>query len=167
MPHPSLGLPPADTSAGMPHAAARLRANRSRIAKLALQAAINRSPGLDERYDETMLRMFLRDYDRHIEQLARAYETGDDSHVVNYGEWLVPVYRRRRVPMNDFVALVAGLEQAAMTLLAPEERAKADEIFDAWALQLKRHGRLPGDHKGNAVIRFFWKGAGVGDDKWI
>ena len=29
------------------------------------------------------------------------------------------------------------------------------------------HQRLPGDHKGNSIIRFFWKGAGVGDDKWI
>ncbi len=148
----------------MPDAAARLRANRPRVAKLALQAALNRSPGFDERYDETMLRMFLRDYDQHVEQLARALETGDDSHVVNYGEWLIPVYRRRRVPMADFVALVAGLEQAAMTLMSPDEREKADAIFDAWALQLKRHGRLPGDHKGNPVIRFVWKGAGIGDD---
>jgi hypothetical protein len=34
-------------------------------------------------------------------------------------------------------------------------------------VRLMHHRRLPGDHKGNALIRFFWKGAGVGDDKWI
>ena len=45
-----------------------------------------------------MLRLFLRDYDRHIEQLAQALETGEDGYVVKYGEWLVPIYRRRRVP---------------------------------------------------------------------
>jgi hypothetical protein len=26
------------------------------------------------------------------------------------------------------------------------------------------HRRLPGDHKGNAAVRFVWKGAGFGDD---
>lgn len=167
MPHPSLGLPPADVTAGLPAAAARLRANRGRLARVALQAATRLSPGLDERYDEQMLRLFLRDYDRHIEQLARAFETDDESHVVNYGEWLVPIYRRRRIPMSDFVAMIAGLEQAASTVLTPDENQAADRIFDAWALNLKRHGRLPGDHKGNPIIRFFWKGAGIGDDKWI
>lgn len=167
MPHPSLGLPPADPTAGLPAAAARLRANRERLARVALQAAARLSPGLDERYDETMLRLLLRDYDRHIEQLARAIETGQDSYVVNYGEWLVPVYRRRHVPMNDFIALLGGLREASAGVLTPDENEVARALFDRWALQLKRHGRLPGDHKGNPIIRFFWKGAGIGDDKWI
>jgi len=34
-------------------------------------------------------------------------------------------------------------------------------------VRLKFHQRLPGDHKGNPIIRFFFKGAGIGDDKWI
>jgi hypothetical protein len=167
MPHPSLGLPPADPTAGLPAAAARLRANRERLARVALQAAIRLAPGFDERYDEHALRLFLRDLDQHIEQLARAIETGHDSFVVNYGEWLVPIYRRRNVPVNDFIAMIGGLRDAATGVLTPDENEAAAALFERWALQLKRHGRLPGDHKGNPIIRFFWKAAGVGDDKWI
>ena len=61
--------------------------------------------------------LLLRDYDRHIEQLARALETGEDGYVVNYGEWLVPIYRRRRIPMADFMAMLAGLRDACASVL--------------------------------------------------
>ena len=167
MPHPSLGLPPLDPTAGLPEAAARLRANSQRLQRIALQAAIRLEPGIDENYDETMLRLMLRDYERHIEQLARALETGSDYYVVQYGEWLVPIYRRRRIPMRDFLALLGGLRDAAATVLTPAENEVSTELFERWGARLKHHGRLPGDHKGNPIIRFFWKGAGIGDDKWI
>jgi hypothetical protein len=114
-----------------------------------------------------MLRLFVRDCETHIEQLAKSLETGDDYYVVAYSEWLVPVYRRRRIPMRDFMALLNGLQQACATVLAPAERDAAAELFKRWEMNLKFHQRLPGDHKGNALIRFFWKGAGIGDDKWV
>src|SRR3712207_3195930 len=128
-------------TAGLPEAAARLRANRSRLARLALQATTRISPGFNERYDEDMLRIFLRDYDRHIEQLARALETGEDSYVVNYGEWLMPAFRRRRVPANDFIAMLAGLREASATVLTPSENEAARALFVRWAARLKAHGR--------------------------
>jgi hypothetical protein len=167
MPHPSLGHPPPDTAAGLPEAAARLRANKVRLSRLGMQAAVKLEPGLDERYDETTLRHLLRDYEQHVEQLARALETGEDSFVVNYGEWLVPIYRRRRVSMRDFMAILGGLRDAAATVLTPDEELVSTALFERWNARLKHHGRLPGDHKGNPIIRFFWKGAGIGDDKWI
>lgn len=167
MPHPSLGFPPPDVTAGLPEAAAKLRASKERVARLSLQSAVALEPGLDERYDETALRLFLRDYDRHVEQLARALESGNDDFVVQYGEWLVPIYRRRRVPMLDFMALLAGMRDAAATVLTPAEQEASARLFERWGERLKHHGRLPGDHKGNAVVRFFWKGAGIGDDTWI
>ena len=167
MPHPTLGLPPHDVSAGLPAAAARLRANRDRVARLALQTTVRDADGFSERYDEDALRLFLRDNQRHVEQLARALETGQYYYVESYGEWLVPVYRRRSVPMADFRALLAGLQAAAATVLTPDETKVCDELIHRWATTLKWHQRLAGDHKGNSVIRFFWKGAGVADDKWI
>jgi hypothetical protein len=167
MPHPSLGLPPLDETAGLPEAAAKLRANSERLQRIALQAAIRLEPAIDENYDETMLRLLLRDYERHIEQLARALETGSDYYVVQYGEWLVPIYRRRHIPMRDFLALLGGLRDAAATVLTPAENQASVELFERWGARLEHHGRLPGDHKGNPIIRFFWKGAGIGDDKWI
>jgi hypothetical protein len=167
MPHPTLGLPPHDITAGHPEAAARLRASRDRVAQLGLATTVRDANGFADRYDEEQLRLFLRDNQRHVEQLAKAIETGQDYYVTSYGEWVIPMYRRRRVPVADFMALLAGLQAASGTVLTPEEKRVSDGLFAQWADRLRKHQRLPGDHKGNGIIRFFWKGAGVGDDKWI
>ena len=37
----------------------------------------------------------------------------------------------------------------------------------AWVERLRHHRRLPGDHEGNAAVRFIWKGAGFGDDSVV
>jgi hypothetical protein len=164
MSHPALGLPPADPGAGHPAAAARLRAAADRLPALALKAALNRDPSLSDRHDELALRRFLRDYDRHLEQLAQAVATGEDRFVTVYAETLVPTYRRRGVRMNDVVTLVRGLEDVAV---ASGSAAEADAIrapVAAWVERLRRHRRLPGDHPGNPVARFVFKGAGLGDD---
>jgi hypothetical protein len=167
VPHPSLGLPPPDFRAGYPEAAARLREHRPRLARLALEAALRIAPDFTVRYDEIALRLLLRDYEQHIEQLARALETNDPSWVTNYAEWLVPVYRRREVPMKDFGVLLLGLRDAALTVLGPEESEAAKGFLQAWLTRLKRHQALPGDHRGIPLVRFFWKGAGVLDDEVI
>jgi hypothetical protein len=167
MTHPSLGLPPPDTTAGHPEAAARIRAEKVRLAEVALEAAIQRDPTFRERYDERLLRILLRDYDRHIEQVARALETGQDRFIVQYGEWLVPVYRHRRVPMGDFVTLLDGLASAAGNVLSSEDGRLLRELIARWTGRLRHHQRLPGDHKGNSLVRFFWKGAGIADDSVV
>ena len=167
MPHPSLGLPPRDVTAGHPAAAARLRGSRSRLARLALENTLRDAPRVGDTYDEVALRLFMRDLERHVEQLARAMETGDAYFVASYGEWLVPVYRRRQVPMKDVIAQLRGLQKAASTVLTPAESEIAATYFDRWVKRLEFHRRLPGDHKGNAVVRFFWKGAGVLDEEIV
>jgi hypothetical protein len=131
---------------------------------VALDAAIRIDETLPQRYDELALRTLLRDYDRHIEQLARAIETGEDRFVVVYGETLVPTYRRRGVRMNDVVSLLRGLEEAAVALGAAAEADAVRAPMAAWIERMRHHRRLPGDHKGNAQVRFIWKGAGFGDD---
>lgn len=163
MPHPAQGLPPADATLGQPEVAARLRASE-RLPALALQAALRLDGTLRDRHDELMLRRFLRDYEQHIEQLARAIETGEDRFVVVYGETLVPTFRRRDVRMNDVVTLLRGLEEAAVGLVGSSQSSAVRAPFEAWIARMRRHRRLPGDHKGNAVVRFIWKGAGLGDD---
>lgn len=167
MSHPVLGLPPADPTAGLPDAARRLRADRGRLASVALEQAVRRDPTLPERYDDLALRYLLRDYERHIEQLAQALETGESRFVTSYAEWLIPVYRRRHVPARDLATLVEGLRDAAHGLLAPAEIEALDDLAAAWVARLRFHGRLPGDHKGNPVVRFVFKGAGIGDDSVV
>ena len=166
MSHPAIGLPPSDANAGHPRAAARLRA-ADRLPTTALDAATRVDETLPERYDELMLRKLLRDYDRHIEQLARAIETGEDRFVVVYGETLVPTYRRRGVRMNDVVSLLRGLEEAAVAVGPAAEADLVRRPMTAWIERMRHHRRLPGDHKGNAAVRFVWKGAGFGDDSVV
>jgi hypothetical protein len=167
MSHPVLGLPPSDPTAGRPDAAARLRHERPAIAALALKAALAADPGLGQRYDETMLRRFLRDFDRHIEQVALALESGEARFVTEYAEWLVPIFRRRHVPVSDQTTLLTGLRDAAATLLTPEDGVVLGDLMDAWLARLKFHRALPGDHKGSGVARFIWKGAGILDETAI
>ena len=166
MPHPATGLPPSDATIGHPTTAARLRADR-RLPELALEAALRIDDTLRERHDELMLRRFLRDYDRHIEQLARAVETGEDHYVVVYGETLVPIYRRRGVRMNDVVTLLGGLEEASVAGGASLDAPLIRQPMAAWVERMRHHRRLPGDHKGNSAVRFIWKGAGFGDDSVV
>jgi len=164
MAHPHLGLPPSDATAGLPDAATRLRVNRVRVGQLALEAALRIDPTFRDRHDELALRRILRDEDRHIEQLARALETGEERFVTQYGEWIVPVYRRRGIRMNDFVTILEGLQEAALSVLPGEDAPATHGLFDAWIARLRHHRRLAGDHKGNALVRLIWKGAGLGDD---
>lgn len=163
MPHPAIGLPPSDATAGHPVVAERLR-SAPRLPALALDAALRVDATLRDRYDDLMLRRFLRDNERHIEQLARAVATGEDRFVTEYGEMLVPIYRRRHVRMNDVVSLLRGLEEAAVSLGSSAEAPAIREPMKAWIMRMRRHRRLPGDHAGNRAVRFIWKGAGLGDD---
>ena len=143
--------------------AARLRA-AGRLPATALEAAFRIDETLPQRYDELMQRRFLRDYEQYIEQLARAIETGEDRFVVEWGESIVPIYRRRDVRMNDVVSLVRGLEEAAVALGPAADAEVIREPIDAWVQRLRHHRRLPGDHEGNRIVRWIWKGAGFGDD---
>ena len=143
--------------------AARLRA-ADRLPATALEAAFRIDETLPQRYDELMQRRFLRDYEQYIEQLARAIETGEDRFVVEWGESIVPIYRRRDVRMNDVVSLLRGMEEAAVALGPAVDAELIREPIDAWVERLRHHRRLPGDHEGNRIMRWIWKGAGFGDD---
>lgn len=167
MAHPLLGLPPSDATAGRPEAAARLRAARARLAPLALEAALRVDPTFRVRFDDLALRRILRDEDRHIEQLARALETGEVRFVTDYGEHIVPLYRRRKIRMNDYVTILAGLREAALSVLPGDDAGPTTELIGAWIERVRHHRRLAGDHTGNPIARFIWKGAGLGDDTVI
>ena len=167
MSHPNQGLPPADPRAGRPEAAGALRGARDRLARVAMEEAVKRDPTLSDRYSELELRHLLRDYERHIEQLARAMETGEARFVTEYAEWLIPLYRRRHVQAKDQANLVRGLQAAAAAVIVPADLPALEGYGDAWVKVLEFHRRLPGDHPGNPVVRFAFKGAGILDDSVI
>ena len=163
MANPYRGHIPSDPNAGHPRGAAQIRAHWRRLAELAFSEALRSDPTLRERYDEPALRIFYRDYERHFEQLARALSASNDEVVQQYGEWLVPLMRRRRVPTADLVTLIAAMAPAVRTVLTPAEDAVSGGIIERWIARQRKAQRLAGDRKRNPVLSFFWRGVGIAD----
>ena len=159
MSHPSLGLPPLDLTAGFPGAAERLLASKDRLAARALAVAMDADPTIRERYDETGQRQLLRDATLLAERVSLSVAAANPLQAREYADWTAPVYRRRRVPMDDLVALCEGLRAALPSILAPAEMAAASAALDGAIEVYRWHRRLAGDaRKKNAFLQFLYKG---------
>jgi hypothetical protein len=157
--HPSLGLPPPDLTGGSPGAAGRIQAAVETLGARALAAAIDRDPTLRERNDETGLRQRLRDAELLAERIALAVASDDPTPAREYADWTAPVYRRKRVPLDDLINLCEGLRVALPAVLAPDELGAANVAIDAAIAQYRWHRRLAGDaRKRNAFLQFIYKG---------
>lgn len=158
--HPTLGLPPTDVRAGFPDAAADLRRNRARLAARALEVAVDRDPTLRERFDEVGLRELLADAEVELERIARAVATGSPRFVAEWAEWVAPLYRRRRVPMDDLVNVSEALRSTVRAILGPDETPVADRAIDEAVRVFRWHRRLAGDaRKRNRLLQLIYKGA--------
>lgn len=159
MSHPSLGLPPQDMTAGLPEAAARIAAARERLAGRALEVALAATPSLGERYDEAGLRQLLRDAELLVDRVALSVGSGDPRFTRGYADMLSPQYRRRKVPLDDLIALCEGIRAALPGVLTPDERGSAGAALDAAIEVFRWHRRLAGDaRKKNALLQFLYKG---------
>jgi hypothetical protein len=69
--------------------------------------------------------------------------------------------------MGDFVTMLDGLAAAASSSLSAEDGRLLRELIGRWAARLRHHQRIAGDHQGNSIVRFFWKGAGIADDSAV
>lgn len=160
MSHPSLGAPPPDLSAGASAAAMRLNGVAARLAGRALELAVERDPTLTARHDPTALRQLLRDAETLIERISRSMAAADLAFVREFADAIAPLYRRRRVPMDDLVSILEGLRLAMTSVLKPDDVAAADEAVDAAVAVFRDYRRLAGDaRKRNKVISFLYKGA--------
>jgi hypothetical protein len=157
--HYALGLPDPDMRAGFPAAAERMRAGRARLGARTLEVALQRDPTLRERAGETGLRNLLRDTEVFVERVARALASGDPGQVREWADWVAPVYRRRKVPMDDLVMLCEGLRSALAAVLAPEEQAAADIALDQAVETFRRYRRIAGDaRKRSRIMTALYKG---------
>jgi hypothetical protein len=157
--HPSLGLPPLDPTAGFPEAAARIRSHGPRLAARALRVAMDGDPTLEVRNDEAGLRHLLHDAELLAERVALSVATAQPHLSREYAEMTAPVYRRRRTPMDDLVALCEGLRVAFPSVLTPGELGVASESLDAAIAGYRWHRRLAGDaRKKNALLQLLYKG---------
>lgn len=160
MSHPSLGLPPPDTTAAFPEAAARLRAATDRLAARALEIALDRDPTLRDRYDEIGLRRLLRDLGTFIDRLAFAISTGNPHEFGGFVDQTVPIYRRRAVPMDDLAHLFEGLRGAAGALVVGDEAVPLHAALDDGIAQTRWNRRIAGDaRKRNRLLQAIYKGA--------
>jgi hypothetical protein len=158
--HPSLGLPPRNTTTDWSDIARHIRDSGPQLAARALAVAIERDPTLRERYDEIGLRERLRDAELLAERFATAVAEDDPGVAGEYADWTAPVYRRKRVPLDDLINLCEGLRSAIAGAAAPPVADAADAAIDAAIAQFKWHRRLAGDgRKRNALLQFIYKGA--------
>jgi hypothetical protein len=158
--HPSLGLPPEDPFAEASGAALRVRDRTSDLAARALAVAIDRDPTFRERYDEVGLRARLHDAEMFADRLAVALATERPDLVAEYADWTVPMYRRKRVPLDDLIALCEGLKATLPGVLSATELASAYEALDGAIAVYRNQRRLAGDaRKRNRLIQFIYKGA--------
>ena len=158
--HPALGLPPLDPSTGLPAAAAHLKAARQRLGARALEIAIALDPTINEHNDENGLRLLLRDTEILIDQVADSIATGSVAAIHSWAEQASVIYRRRRVPMDNVIALCEGLREASQAVLAPAERSASDLAIDTAIERFRWQRRLAGDaRKRNRILQLIYKGA--------
>lgn len=159
MSHPSLGRAPINAIGGTRDAARRIQDASGTLAARALEAALDRDPTLGQRNDEVGLRQRLRDAELLAERIALAVAAGNPGLAAEYADWTAPVYRRKRVPLDDLINLCEGLRAALPLTLAPHELPAADAAIDAAIAQYRWHRRLAGDaRKRNAFLQFIYKG---------
>lgn len=160
MSHPTLGLPPNDMTTGLPAAAERVRAARERLSARALEIAVARDPTLASRYDEIGLRRLARDLETYLERVALTLASADPSFASQWAEWVGPLYRRRKVPMDDLVTLSEGMRGALSAVLAPNELPTAEAALDAAIAVFRWHRRLAGDaRRRNRILAAIYRGA--------
>lgn len=159
MSHPSLGRPPVSPTAGFPRAAQRIQDHVATLAARALAVAMDRDRTLRERNDETGLRQRLRDAELLAERVALSVAYDDPAPAREYADWTPPVYRRKRVPLDDLINLCEGLRVALPAVLEPVELASANRALDEAIAKFRWHRRLAGDaRKRNAFLQFIYKG---------
>ncbi len=159
MSHYALGLPDPDMRAGFPDAAERILAARERLGTRALEVALHRDPTIRERLGEDGIRALLRDTEAYLERIARAVASADPGQAREWADWVAPVYRRRKVPMDDLITLSEGLRSALSAVLSPDERVPADTALDEAIATFRWYRRIAGDaRKRSRILTALYKG---------
>ena len=157
--HPTLGLPPRSLEAGFPDGAARLRAERSRLATRALEIAVRDDPAFRSRFDNNGLRSLLADAEVFVERLALCVAGGHPHWLKEFADQTATVYRRRGVAMDDVVRLMEGIRSAARGVLSEAETGAADVAIDEAIKVFRWYRRLAGDaRKRNPILAAIYKG---------
>jgi hypothetical protein len=158
--HPSLGLPPIVQTSELPTSAVRVTAARDRLAARALEIAVDHDPTLRSRYDEIGLRRILRDTAVLVDRVVDAIVDGDSDRARVFAEAVPPMYRRRKVPMDDLVNIAEGVRAAIGAILPLADMGPVDGAVDAMIERFRWNRRIAGDaRKRNRILAAIYKGA--------
>jgi hypothetical protein len=106
------------------------------------------------------MRWLLRDTEIWTDRLALCVATAESIPMRMFAEMIAPVYRRRRVSMDDLVQLAEAFRASSRSVLGPEEQVPANDALDAAIEVFRWHRRLAGDaRKRNRILAFLYKGA--------
>jgi hypothetical protein len=86
--------------------------------------------------------------------------TNDPLPTSEFADQVVPLYRRRRVPMDDLVQLSEGLRTAMAPFFDGPEADPMHAAINAGIAQMRWNRRIAGDaRKRNKLLEFIYKGA--------
>ena len=140
--------------------AARVDANRERLAARALEIALDRDPSMRDRHDELAVRKLLRDTVAIVDRVVESIAARDVEPSRSFAEATPPAYRRRKVPMIDLITLCNAVRAAIGATLPSSEMGHVDAALDAMIERFKWHGRIAGDaRKRNRLLAAIYKGA--------
>jgi hypothetical protein len=155
-----LGLPPPDLVFDPASPAGRVRDRAADLAARALTVAIDRDASFAALYDDVALRARLHDATLLADRLATALAAADPSILSDYADQTVPVYRRKKIPLDHMIDLCEGLKTALPVALSERELPAANEALDSAIAVYRNQRRIAGDaRKRNRFIQFIYKGA--------
>jgi hypothetical protein len=138
----------------------RVREARARLGVRGLEFALDADPTMRTRHDEIALRKLLRDTEIIVERIALCVAADDPGSLREWADWVAPIYRRRRVPMDDVIQLCEGLRRACAAVLSPVEMVPAEAAIDEAIRVFRWYRRIAGDaRKRNPILQFIYKGA--------
>jgi hypothetical protein len=135
-------------------------AGRARFAARAFEAALAADPTLRDRHDAVGLRLLQEDAGTLLELVATAVTTGDPGLARVWAEQVVPVFRRRRVPMDDLATMANAVRSVVDAALPPDAFGVAEAALDGAIEVFGFHRRIAGDaRRRNRLLAFLYKGA--------
>jgi hypothetical protein len=95
-----------------------------------------------------------------VDRIAMAVASGDAIWTREWADWVSPVYRRRKVPMADVIAIWRALGAACTAMLSDEERPALDAAIDEAAKVFRYYKGIAGDAGAkNPILQAIYKGA--------
>ena len=147
-------------SAGDTTAAAALRSGGARLRARALAAALDGNPTMKSRHADVVIQALLADLEAFHDRLIVAVASGDPHAMATFADLVAVRYRKRKVPMDDVIALCEGLRSAAAAVVEPDAVPTIDAAIDQAIAVFKWNRRLAGDaRKRHPLLAFLYKGA--------